>query len=139
MAGDWTIDKTISAREALFRVGSVGAVGLGLGAVHLVTGFGLPCPFRALTGWLCPFCGGTHVAEALLRGDVSGAWAANPLLLVVAALIAVRAVGWAVEFVRDAGAPSRPWLPVSWSRHWFAAFIVVSVIYVLVRNLFALG
>jgi hypothetical protein len=139
MSRDRTIEKSISAREALFRVGSVGAVGLGLGAVHLVTGFGVPCPFRAVTGWLCPFCGGTHVAEALIRGDVAGAWVANPLLLAVAALVAVRAVGWAVELVRDPGRPSRLWLPASWRRHWFAAFMVVSVGYVLVRNLFALG
>jgi hypothetical protein len=79
------------------------------------------------------------VAEALIRGDVSGAWAANPLLLVVAALIAVRAVGWAFELVRDVHAPSRHWLPASWGRHWFVSFAVVSVVYVLARNLFALG
>ena len=37
------------------------------------------CPFRALTGIPCPTCGTTHAAVALLRGDVGGALAANPL------------------------------------------------------------
>jgi len=138
MATDWSIEKPISPREALFRVGSVALVSFGIGAVHLVTGFGLLCPFRAVTGWLCPICGGTHMAEALIRGDVAGAWAANPLALVVGALIGVRALGWAIELVRSQG-PSRRWLPASWSRHWFGAFVVVSVVYVLVRNLFPLA
>ena len=139
MAMEWSIEKPISPREALSRVGSVALVGFGLGAVHLVTGLGLPCPFRALTGWLCPFCGGTHMVEALIRGDVAGAWAANPLALVVGALIGVRALGWAVELVRSPEGPSGRWLPASWSRHWVGVFVVVSVTYVLVRNLFPLA
>ena len=139
MAMDWSIEKLISPREALFRVGSVGLLGVGVGAVHLVTGFGLPCPFRAATGWLCPFCGGTHMAEALIRCDVAAAWAANPLVLVVAVLIAIRSVGWLIEAARHPQAPSRQWLPASWSRHWFGAFVVVSVVFVLVRNLFPLA
>jgi hypothetical protein len=139
MAGDWSIDKQISAREALVRVGSVGLVGFGFGAVHLVTGLGLPCPFRALTGWLCPFCGGTHMAEALLRGDIVAAWTDNPLLLVVAVLIGIRSLGWLVELVGHPQAPSRHWLPASWSRHWIGAFVVVSAAYVLVRNLFGIS
>ena len=139
MVTDWSNDKPISAREALFRVGSLGVVGFGLGTVHLVTGLGLPCPFRALTGWLCPFCGGTHMAESLLRGDVPAAWAANPLLLVVAAVAGLRAVGWLVELVRSPGAPSRTWLPTAWHGHWFAVSVVIGVAYVLVRNLLPLG
>lgn len=136
---EWSNDKPVSARDALFRVGSVGLVGLGVGAIHLVTGFGLPCPFRAMTGWLCPLCGGTHMAEALIRGDVAGAWSANPLALVVGALIGIRALGWAFELVRKPQSPSLRWLPTSWSRHWLGASVVVSVAYVLVRNLSPLG
>ena len=139
MAMDWSIDKLISPREALFRVGSVAVACFGIGTVHLVTGFGLPCPFRAVTGWLCPFCGGTHLAEALIRGDVAGAWSANPLALVVGVFIGIRALGWAFELVRNLQGPSRRWLPASWSRHWFGAFVVVSVVYVLARNLFPLA
>ena len=31
------------------------------------------CAFRAVTGVLCPVCGGTHAVECLFRGDVAGA------------------------------------------------------------------
>jgi hypothetical protein len=37
------------------------------------------CPFRALTGWLCPFCGSLRALHALLRGTPRIALALNPL------------------------------------------------------------
>ncbi len=128
-------EEPISARQALIRVGSTAAVGGAIGGFYLVTGWGIPCPFRAVTGWLCPFCGGTHLAAALLRGDVVSAWGANPLLLIVALMVGVRTVGWLVEYVRTPAAASLRWLPVTWSRQWFGVVAVVSVAYVLVRNL----
>jgi hypothetical protein len=79
------------------------------------------------------------MAESLLRGDVLGAWLANPLAVVVATLVAARSVGWIVELVRDPQRLPRRWLPASWHRHWFSAFVVVSCAYVLVRNLVPLG
>jgi hypothetical protein len=38
------------------------------------------CPLRALTGLLCPFCGGLRAAHALLHGRVLEAAALNPFL-----------------------------------------------------------
>jgi Protein of unknown function (DUF2752) len=35
------------------------------------------CPLRALTGWLCPFCGTLRAAHALLHGDLRTALALN--------------------------------------------------------------
>lgn len=45
------------------------------------------CPFRAITGLLCPGCGMTSALRALVAGDFSGAWYSNPLLF--ALLLAV--------------------------------------------------
>lgn len=139
MVTDWSNDTRISAREALLQVCAVSLVGVGVGGVHLVTGLGVPCPFRALTGWLCPLCGGTHMMEALLRGDIAAAWVANPVALVVAVLVGIRSVGWLVELVRTPGAPSPRWLPTFWHRHAFVMIVVVAVAYVLVRNLLPIG
>ncbi len=52
--------------------------------------FAPPCPLHAWTGVPCPGCGSTRAALALLRGDVFGAFAWNPLaaLGLVAALAA---------------------------------------------------
>jgi len=38
------------------------------------------CPLRALTGWLCPFCGSLRAIHALLHGDPRVALALNPLV-----------------------------------------------------------
>ena len=41
-----------------------------------------PCPLRALTGLLCPLCGGLRAAHALLHGRVLDAVTLNPFLFV---------------------------------------------------------
>jgi hypothetical protein len=62
-----------------------------LQASHLV----LPaCPFLALTGHPCPFCGGTRSFAATWRGDLNRAvhlYPAGPLLFVAAIVAAVGA------------------------------------------------
>jgi hypothetical protein len=45
-----------------------------------VTSFYPSCPLRALTGLLCPLCGGLRAAHALLHGHVLEAVALNPFL-----------------------------------------------------------
>ena len=37
------------------------------------------CPFQALTGWLCPFCGSLRAIHALLIGSPLAALAFNPI------------------------------------------------------------
>lgn len=64
-------------RAALAGTGLL-ALGLAYAAFVTATGYFLPCPFRALTGLLCPGCGVTHLGLALLRLDFPAAWAANP-------------------------------------------------------------
>ena len=63
-------------------VGAFFAGGLALSALYATTGVGLPCPFRAVTGWDCPLCGGTRMGDALLHGDVLAAFGYNPLALI---------------------------------------------------------
>jgi Protein of unknown function (DUF2752) len=64
---------------------------MALGAVHLRHRPSTICPFRALTGLPCPFCGGTTAASRLGHADLRGALAASPLA--VALLIAWPFVG----------------------------------------------
>ena len=47
------------------------------------------CNFRALFGIPCLTCGSTRAAVALLHGDVSAAWAWNPLATAAMLAIAV--------------------------------------------------
>jgi hypothetical protein len=40
------------------------------------------CPFKWLTGWNCPFCGGLRMTHDLLHGNLAAAVNDNVLLLV---------------------------------------------------------
>ena len=48
------------------------------------------CPFRWLTGWNCPFCGGLRMAHDLLHGDLVASINDNIFLLVGIPMLA----GW---------------------------------------------
>ena len=58
------------------------------------------CPFRALTGWLCPLCGSLRALHALVHGAPRVALALNPLTT-------VGALAGAAALVHDACRPAR--------------------------------
>jgi Protein of unknown function (DUF2752) len=100
-------------RPGAWRPGSVpeqlGVAGLAAGGAAAAyqaalggEGLWLPCPLRSLTGIPCPLCGMTTAATGLASGDLVAALAANPFVLllagftlVMAVLMAARALGWA--------------------------------------------
>jgi hypothetical protein len=59
-------------------------------------GFLFPaCPFRLLTGWNCPACGGLRMTHDLLHGDLPAAVVDNVFLLAgLPALLAWTLVRW---------------------------------------------
>jgi hypothetical protein len=127
------------ATQALRPLVGFFAVGLGLSALYATTGIGVICPFRAVTGWDCPLCGGTRMGSALLHGDVPAAFAFNPLALCGIALLGVVGVLWVVEAL---GGPAvrppvalRARLAATTPRQRLVAFFAVAVVYTLLRNL----
>ncbi|MBE1546114.1 hypothetical protein GGC64_000122 [Mycobacterium sp. OAS707] len=72
------------------RYGALGTGAAALGALAYI-GIGDPhrpnfafptCPFKALTGWNCPGCGGLRMTHDLLHGDIAAAIVDNVFLLV---------------------------------------------------------
>ncbi len=118
---------------------SFGAFGVGLSALYATTGFGLGCPFRALTGWDCPFCGGTRLGSALLHGDPVSAFWFNPVVFVGLGLLTVLGVLWLVE---ASGGP-RVRLPNGIAARlstvrptaWLLLALVSAAAYTVLRNL----
>jgi hypothetical protein len=97
------------------------------GPLHL----GLPCLLRLTTGWDCPFCGGTRMGAAVLRGDLAAAWYANPVALVGGAVVLAWLAG---AILYQAGVLRRP-LPRP--RGTFGRVVVVALVLALV--VFAVG
>lgn len=82
---------------AAFVAGSVALRVLGLPPIDLHS------PLHRL-GVMDPLCGGTRGTLALSRGDVAGTWAYNPLVLMLAAGVALIAIRWTI------GSLGRRWL-----------------------------
>ena len=120
-------------RAALAAAAWLGVAGVGLSVVKVTTGFGLPCPWRSLTGTLCPLCGGTTMGTHLLRGDLAAAWAANPFVLVLLGLGGLAVVAWTVEAL---GGPAvRPPAMLRRVGLWWALLVGAAVAFAVWRNL----
>jgi hypothetical protein len=120
-------------------IGGFFAYGLGMTVLYASTGVGLPCPFRMVTGWNCPLCGGTRMGDALLHLDIGAAFAYNPMALVGLLVLATLGVLWTVQL---AGGPAvrlpkrvRDRLTAVRPTTWLAAGVVGMVGYTILRNL----
>ncbi len=115
-------------RQRLSRLLTWTAVLLAAGSAYAVfvsvTGLFIPCPFRLLTGFLCPGCGVSHLCLALLHVDFMAAWTANPGLFLLLPLLLLFLLHRAVCYVLRGSSPlSRResvlvWLMVLWLVLW---------------------
>ncbi len=122
-----------SAARALRSAAWFGAAGLALSVTHTLTGWGLACPWRAWTGTLCPLCGGTRMGTRLLAGDLAGAWAQNPFVLVLLGLGGLAVVAWTIE---AAGGPAlRPPPALRSPALWWSLLGAAALGFTIWRNL----
>ena len=60
---------------------------IGMGTCYYIflriTGWGIPCIFRKITGFLCPGCGITRMCMAIITGDFISAYKANPCIFIM--------------------------------------------------------
>ncbi len=123
---------SLTAVQRLQSLGLMGLFGAGISFTYQFTGLGLPCPWRALTGTLCPFCGSTRMGADLLRFDMAGAWEANPFVFSLGVLVSLAAVAWTIEAV---GGPALRLPPrLRDQRPWYLALGLAAVAFAVVRN-----
>lgn len=114
---------------AVFVAGAAGA-GYLYGTNPHQPGHLLPrCPFRLLTGLLCPACGGTRMAYDLMHGHVEAAWLDNRLLLLASPFALALLLRWAVEGLRG-----HHWRPTL-SPRTQALILATAASWTLARNL----
>ncbi|MEW2165364.1 DUF2752 domain-containing protein [Streptomyces sp. NPDC007084] len=92
---------------------------------HLLPG----CPFRFVTGLLCPACGGTRMVYDLMHGQFAAAWHDNAMLLLAAPLALALLGRWTAEGLRG-----RRWRPRP-SPRTQALVLLLAVTWAVVRNL----
>ena len=90
------------------------------------------CPFRGLTGWWCPLCGGLRAADALVHGRLVTAWQDNAVFLLALPLLAAYWIEWLARSRAGRPAPSL-------GRTGVIALVAVLVVFTVVRNLPGLG
>lgn len=82
---------------------------IGLGDPHSPSFVFPPCPFKALTGWNCPACGGLRMTHDLLHGDLAAAWVDNAYALIGLPLLLAFIIG---RRARGKSVPTTPLLVV---------------------------
>lgn len=103
---------------------AVGALAyVGLADPHRPGSLFPPCPFKLLTGWNCPACGGLRMTHDLLHGNLSAAVVDNVFLLIGLPALAL----WVLLRVRQ-GRRAFP-LPA------IVVIVVAAVTWTVVRNL----
>lgn len=108
----------------------LGAVALHLRDPHVEGSWGF-CPFQAMTGLDCPFCGGLRAVNLLTNLDVTGAASSN--LLVVVGLPVVVAF-WLRRLLacwRGGGAMR----PLTVPGAVWVGLLVLGTVFTVVRNL----
>ncbi|MFC7897825.1 DUF2752 domain-containing protein [Streptomyces sp. NPDC057381] len=87
------------------------------------------CPFRYVTGLLCPACGGTRMTYDLMHGHFAAAWLDNRALLLAAPFALALWGRWTVEGLR--GRFYRPRI-APWAQ---ALILLTAVAWTVARNL----
>jgi hypothetical protein len=96
------------------------------------------CLFRKLTGWPCPGCGLTRVADRFAHGHFLGAIEANPLGTLAAVLFALAALLMVLHLVFKMPIPEVKLGPkeTRWLRWGGAAALVVNYAFVAINTRF---
>jgi hypothetical protein len=82
-----------------------------------------PCPFKMLTGWDCPACGGLRMTNDLLHGNLPAAVADNVVLLAGLPLLAIWSL-WQIRRGRRVLTPA-----------FLVVVVVAATVWTVVRNL----
>lgn len=87
------------------------------------------CPFRYVTGLLCPACGSTRMVYDLMHGHFAAAWLDNRALLLAAPFALALGARWMLEGLRG-----RFWRPRI-SPRTQALILLTAVAWAVLRNL----
>ena len=120
--------------ERIFIVGvSAALVAIAVGMLRVfnpaTAWFFPPCPFRAVTGYLCPGCGTLRALHQLLNGHVAAAFKLNPLMMVLLPCVGYAGASDVLEAVFGRGLPRVFIRPV-----YIWMLLAIIILFWIVRN-----
>lgn len=125
-------DPTVRAKRALALVWLLGGALVLAFLFHFDPEGGFPyppCPFRTLTGLLCPGCGSTRAVYQLVHGNLPAALRLNPLLVASLPIVGWAALSSLVLVVRGRPLPRVLVRPV-----WIWLLLALILVFWVVRN-----
>jgi hypothetical protein len=128
---------TAQRRDLLWSLGLLGTFPVAFVAKSwIVTTSLIVCPFRAVTGLPCLFCGLTRAFAYAIHGEFAAAFESNPLWWLAAALVAAQGVALLARALGPVGAIERwyDWRPLE-----SKAIVAIVVGGSLLRAVAALG
>jgi hypothetical protein len=127
-----TESKIAGNKMAAFGIVAMGAAAMLMLDIYdpVTSGVFPPCPLHYLTGWYCPGCGSLRAIHQLLHGNLSAAWALNPLTVLLLPFLAYGTASYALFEIRGQHLP-RLFLPAVWIR----ALCAVIILFGIARNI----
>ena len=122
-----TITKSQIQKEIRYLLIILG-VGFGYYLWLNFTHLGIPCPFRTITGWLCPGCGITHMLIALIQLDFHTAYLENPFLLLTSPFL----IG---EIIYQRYLQLTKQVNPQWNQILLWLYVIALIIFGILRNL----
>ncbi|CAI3447398.1 hypothetical protein CIRMBP1296_01472 [Enterococcus cecorum] len=122
-----TITKSQIQKEIRYLLIILG-VGFGYYLWLNFTHLGIPCPFRTITGWLCPGCGITHMLIALIQLDFHTAYLENPFLLLTSPFL----IG---EIIYQRYLQLTKQVNPQWNQVLLWLYVIALIIFGILRNL----
>ncbi len=122
-------------KKRLFKLMKPIAIPLAIGFIYaifyLITGFGIPCPFKAVTGLYCPGCGISRMFMHMLRFDFPAAFSSNCVVFCALPFFAAGVVRHCCKYIR-CGVREISRL----ENALIIILIVILLIFAVVRNIF---
>ena len=87
-------NKVIRIALILFGIGALYAL------IIRLTGIGIPCPIRRLTGTMCPGCGTTRMMMSILKLDFASAFRYNSAVFCMIPLMAATAARYSYVYIK---------------------------------------
>lgn len=86
--------------KVIYYMALTGMIGMTYYLFGKYTGLYIPCIFRLVTGFYCPGCGSTRLAEALIEGRFLAAFKSNEALFLLLPFLTIIFIKYLIRYIK---------------------------------------